>query len=184
MRYAVIAVAVALSVVNVAAAQAPAVSAGMRVRVTAPQAHLKNQVTTVTEARGDSLTLSVRGGHRTVAVSDITSLEISTGQRRRVVVDALLGFGAGAIAGGIIGAATYEECEADGFGIIGCAFLPQSRGHAATEGAIFLGAAGLVTGAIVGIFHRTDVWQRKLPVSAAIRPSGAGGVSVSLSRAF
>ena len=180
MRYAVAVVALVFSFAEISSAQDPSLAAGTRVRVTAPAADLKNHVTIVSEVRGDSVTVGVRGGSRTVAVSDITSLQVSTGQRRRVLVDAMLGFGIGAVTGAALGAASYEECED-----WGCFLAPRNRGAAAAEGAVILGAAGVVTGAIVGLFHRTDIWERRtLPVRAAVRPSRTGGVTLALSRTF
>lgn len=48
-----------------------------------------------------------------------------------------------------------------------------------------LGAIGLVTGAIAGVFHRGDKWVPARPlVRASIGATAAGGVSVGFSRAF
>jgi hypothetical protein len=162
--------------------QAPEVLQGARVRVTAPSGLLDRHVTTVMDVRGDSIVLGVAGGSQTVGFADVTALDVSTGRRTRVLRDAGLGLGAGVIVGAIAGALTFEECVPDTF--LGCLMAPESRADAAAFGGLVLGAAGLVAGAVVGIFDRADRWESVVPVRAVVAPTRSGGISVMLSHAF
>jgi hypothetical protein len=178
---AVLALAMLLPVI--AGGQAPPAAVGARVRVTAPSHDLERETTTIMDVRGDSIVIGDRHASRAIALTDVTALEVSTGKRRHVLRDAGLGSGIGIVAGLVVGAVTYKECVSTGFG--GCWMAPESRTESAGYGAVLFGAAGLVTGAIVGLFDRTDQWaSAALPVQAAIRPTGAGGINVMLSRAF
>jgi hypothetical protein len=164
-------------------AQAPAVQQGARVRVTAPGGSLDKHVATVMEVRGDSIVFGVAGSSQTVGLADVTALDISTGKRTQVLRDAGVGLGAGVIVGAVAGALTFEECVPDT--LLGCLMAPESRADAAAMGALVLGVAGLVTGAVVGIFDRADRWESvDLPVRAVVAPTRSGGIRVMLSHAF
>jgi hypothetical protein len=163
--------------------QAPGVAVGTRVRVTAPTSDLERHVTTIMDVRDDSIVVGVRGSSRTIGLADVTALEASTGRRRQVLRDALLGLGIGVVAGAAIGAITYEECVPQTF--FDCMMAFESATESAAFGGILFGAAGLLTGAVVGVFDRKDSWAPvDLPVRAAIVPTRSGGVSVMLSRTF
>lgn len=167
----------------VADAQASPVVAGARVRVTAPSIDLRRYVTTIVDVRGDSIVLGVRDNSRSVALADVTALEVSAGKRRRFLRSAGLGLGIGAIVGAVVGAASYEECVPTEF--LGCFLAPESRGQSAAMGAVVLGAVGLLTGAVVGVVRRTDRWVSvDMPLRASIKPTASGGMSVTISRAF
>ncbi len=167
----------------VADAQAPAVAAGTRVRVTAPSIDLRRHVTTIVDVRGDSIVFGVSNNSRSVALSDVTALEVSAGKHRRFLRNAGLGLGIGAIVGAVVGAATYEECVPTEF--LDCFLADESRGQSAVTGGVVLGAVGLLTGAVVGVLRRTDRWVSvDMPLRASIKPTGSGGMSLTISRAF
>ena len=183
MKLVLMVLATAFLVPVVADAQAPAVVAGTRVRVTAPTIDLRKHVTTIVDVRGDSIVLGVSGDSRSVALSDVTALEVSAGKHRRFLRSAGLGLGIGAIVGAVAGAATYEECVSTE--LFGCLLAPESRAQSAAEGAIGLGAVGLLAGAVVGVVRRTDRWVSvDMPVRASIKPTASGGISLTISRAF
>jgi hypothetical protein len=164
-------------------AQTPAVVAGARVRVTAPSIDLRRHATTIVDVRGDSLVLGVRDGSRSVALSDVTALDVSAGKRRRFLRSAGLGLGIGAIVGAVVGAATHDECVPTEF--LDCLLSPESRAESAVMGGVVLGAVGLLTGAVVGAVRRTDRWVAvDMPVRVSIKPTASGGVSLTISRAF
>ncbi len=178
---AVLAVAVLIPVV--ATGQSSPLSAGTRVRVTAPGNDLDQHVTTIMEVRGDSIVVGVRNSSLAIGLADVTELEISTGKRRHFWRGAAFGLGIGAVTGLVVGAVTYEECVPDGF--LSCFMAPKSASASAAEGGLVLGSIGLLAGAVIGGLKRTDRWASvKLPVSAAIAPARAGGASVMLSRSF
>lgn len=158
-----------------AQAQSASVAAGARIRITSPRNDLQKHVTTVMEARSDSIVVAGASGVRTVALNDVTALDVSVGTRTRVIRDGLIGFGAGALIGGIVGATAYEETD----------FLFGSAAEAGAGVGAYFGTIGLLVGGVVGAFHRADRWQpARAPVRAVIIPSRSGGVAVSLSRAF
>jgi len=161
--------------------QSASLAAGARVRLTSPADQLEKHVTTVTEMRGDSIVVAGRSGSRIIALRNVTALDISTGTRNRVVRDGLIGFGAGALIGAVVGADAADECSDQAY----CISPFDSGGEAAALGIVVFGAAGLVAGAIVGAFDRTDRWEpRELPFKVAVNPSMSGGVTLKISRAF
>lgn len=162
-----------------AEAQAPAVTAGSRVRITSGVHDYDRKVATVHDLRGDSLVLVVRSKPVTVALSDVDQIQVSVGQRRTVLRGMLAGGLIGAVGGAVIGAATYKPCE--GF----CMFASNSAGGEAAIAGAALGAVGVVIGGIVGAINTTDRWApATLPGSISVAPSPAGGVAVSLRRTF
>ncbi len=175
MKYAFSLLALALVFPAIGKAQSGTLAAGTRIRVTSPSDDLKRHVTTVTEVRGDSIVVAGRAGSRTIAHADITALDVSTGTRSRIMGGAALGLGAGALLGGIVGAAQYEGPD----------LIFDSRMELAAASGFVSGAVGLVAGGVVGALRRTDRWQStRLPVRAAIIPSRSGGVSMNISRTF
>jgi hypothetical protein len=182
MKLALMVLATALLAPVVADAQTPAVVAGTRVRVTAPSIDLRRHVTTIVDVRGDSIVFGVSNNSRSVALSDLTALEVSAGKHRRVLRSAGLGLGIGAIVGAVVGAATYEECVPTEF--LGC-LAPESRAQSVAIGGVVLGGVGLLTGAVVGVLRRTDRWVSiDMPLRASIKPTASGGMSLTISRAF
>lgn len=164
----------------IAGSQQVGLTQGTRVRVTSPRADLDKYVGTVVELAGDSVAIAGRHGSRWIAFDDMTTLDVSVGTRPRILRDALIGFGAGALVGAAAGATAYEECNPEEF-----CFMPGSRSGDAALGGLVLGAAGAITGAIIGAFDRTDRWEPgHATVKAALAPSPSGGVSLSFSSTF
>ena len=168
----------------VAEAQSPVVAPGARVRITAPGSGMKRHVTTVTDVRGDSIVVDLRGAPRTLTFADVTALDVSTGRRSRFLLATGLGLGIGVGGGAVVGAATHDECVPKGE-VLDCFLAPDNRAQSAGWGALALGVVGMGIGAVVGAFHRSDRWASvDLPVRAAIRPTRSGGVSITMSRGF
>ncbi|HUF30994.1 MAG TPA: hypothetical protein VMM77_10110 [Gemmatimonadaceae bacterium] len=159
----------------IADSQAAGLTAGARVRVTAPRDDLNKYVGTIMELRGDSVVVAGRQGSRRIAFGDVTALEVSTGTQTRIVRSGLIGFGAGAVVGAIMGLAAYDGPDL---------FFDSPASFAAFSGLVF-GSVGMVAGGVVGALQRTDRWERRdLPVKVGIGGSRSGGVSLNFSRAF
>lgn len=175
MKSALTILAVALFFPAIAETQSPALAAGARVRVTSPRDDLNRYVGTLMELRDDSVVVAGPRGSRTIALDNVTALDVSAGTRTQIARSALIGFGAGAVLGGIWGAAAYDGPDF---------FFSSAAQMGAFSGLVF-GSIGLVAGGVVGAMNRTDRWEpREFSVRAAIGASRAGGVSLSLSRAF
>ena len=178
---AILAVAVLIPVV--ATGQSSPVTAGTRVRLTAPGKDLDKHVTTIVDVRGDSIVVGVRDSSLAIGLAEVTELEVSTGKRTQFWRGAGFGLGIGVVTGLVVGAVTHEECVPDGF--LSCMMAPESASESAAIGGLALGAVGLVAGAVIGALKRTDRWASvNLPVSASIAPARSGGVSVMISRSF
>ena len=174
---------VALVVPVTAEAQSSSLAVGARVRVTSPRDDLKNHVATLTQVRDDSIVIAGHTGSRTIGLDNVTAIDISAGRRSHFLQDAGIGLGVGALAGGFIGYFSYEECDEEGF--MACFMVPDSRMESAAFGGAVLGGVGLVAGAIIGAFRRTDRWEAaSLPARVSIGQSRSGGVGLSFSRAF
>lgn len=159
----------------IADAQSAGLTAGARVRVTSPRDDVRKYVGTITALRGDTLVMAGTRGSRSIALDNVTALDVSTGTRTQVGRSALIGFGAGALLGGVAGAAAYREPD----------FFFQNAAQMGAVSALFFGGVGMVAGAVVGALYRTDRWERRdPPLRAAIGGSRSGGVSLSVSRAF
>ena len=134
------------------AAQAPAIPAwpvaeGARVRVLSPVLGNEPRVGLVVSATRDSLSFRAerQPAYTSLRTSDIRQLEVSQGTRSHRLIGGLVGFAAGAVAGGFIGAATVEK--GNGF----------ARVDGAAVGASIGGLLGAVAGALV-IGRSVDTW--------------------------
>jgi hypothetical protein len=136
-----------------------AVDAGSRVRIAAPVFGSKKQVGTVVSLTNDTLVLrqGANTANRSLATSDITSLEVSRGTHTRKARGALWGTLIGAGTGGVLGYALYKEpkCQTQGgcFIIIG----PDSKGSNAAFSAVAGGIVGALIGTLIGA-RATDTW--------------------------
>lgn len=147
------------------------VDVGSRVRVAAPVFGTKTkQVGTIVSMTPDTVVLrfgaTIPG--RSIAASDITSLEVSKGTYTRKAKGALWGTLIGAGAGAAIGYASYKEPKCDNPSLFGCNFSilgPDSRGSNAGFGAVAGAILGPVAGALWGMRH-TDRW---VPATVGIR---------------
>ena len=141
----------------------PRVDVGSRVRVAAPVFGTKaKQVGTVVSVAPDTvvLRLGTTMPGRSLAVSDITSLEVARGRHTRKAQGALWGTLIGASVGGILGYALYEEpkCQSDGFfSCFAITIGPTSRGSNTTVSAVAGGLVGALVGTLVG-GRATDTW--------------------------
>lgn len=158
----------------IADAQSNALGVGARIRVTSPRDHLNKYVGTIMELRGDTVVVAGRHGTRSIARENVTALDVSTGTRTQVRRSALLGFGAGALLGGVAGAVAYEEPD----------FFFGSAAEMGAVSALFFGGIGMVAGAVVGALQRTDRWQAAPRLRATAGVTRSGGVSIGISRAF
>jgi hypothetical protein len=162
------------------AQDAATLGAGTRVRLVTPALDPAQRIGTVVTATHDTITFRSEANPvtRSVAVSDLTSIEISDGKETHRGRDAFYGLVVGGGAGAILGAATYKK-ETD------CFIFCATRGGDAIAGALAGGAVGTLVGAfIVGSGDKTERWV-PLRKMAGIRlaPSG-GGVKLAWSGAF
>jgi hypothetical protein len=138
------------------------VDVGSRVRIAAPVFGTKaKQVGTVVSLTADTVVLLFGPTipHRSLATSDITSLEIARGKHTRKAKGALWGLLIGAGTAAALGYALYEEptCHSQElfgcFDILGIDSAGTNAAIAAVPGAIL----GAVIGALVGS-RATDSW--------------------------
>ena len=148
---------------QMAAPDDPQVDVGSRVRVAAPVFGTKaKQVGTVVSVAPDTVALRFEANApiRSLAVSDITSLEVARGKHTRKAKGALWGSLIGAGVGGVLGYALYEEpkCSTDAFfGCINFTVGPTSKGSNAMVSAVAGGLVGALVGALAG-GRATDTW--------------------------
>lgn len=147
----------AAAVVQSAEAQVPAVSRGARVRVTVPGVSPKPLVGVVDSVGGNMLTLRTRRDFSTtMALSQVTRLEISRGRKRPTWSKT---------------APLWLTASTGGVGaLVGYATTPKDDFFGPDFGAAILGGLGGVLGLLVGTslaFNvREDTWE-PVPVGAA-----------------
>lgn len=102
---------------------------------------------------------------QTFALKDLSHVDVSRGRSRAkgAALKGLMGLGVGAIAGGLIGAATYSEgdgCQPDAnnWCLFDC-FIVCSRGEAAAFAGVLGGGAGLLIGTAIGIATGWERWE-------------------------
>jgi hypothetical protein len=144
---AVIVLAPGLAVAQTSGIPAWPVAEGARVRVSSPVLGNEPRVGVVVSATRDTLSFRAerQPAYTSLRTSDISQLEVSEGTRSHRLIDGLVGFAAGAVAGGFIGAATVKK----GNGI--------ARADAAIIGTGVGGLLGAVAGALV-IGRSVDRW--------------------------
>ena len=101
------------------------------------------------------------------ARAGVTSVEASLGNHGHAGTGALVGL----VAGGLVGAAEGASCSDEWL-------CPGAGG-----GALLLGGAGLLFGALVGVFVRTERWEAVYPEVVGItivKPPRGLGVGVSI----
>lgn len=152
---------------STAFAQVHGVDKGDRVRITAPNVQTGKIKGTVDSFSSSMLTLSSRDTTLSIPFESIRTLEVSTGEKRNIGRGALIGATSGAVALGILLAATNKPCE-DG----DWCFFEMTDAEAFGFGALAGSLGGAVNGAIIGTFVKTDRWK-KVPVriSVAVSPS-------------
>jgi hypothetical protein len=153
----------AAGLAQMAAPDNPQVDVGSRVRVAAPVFGTKaKQVGTVVSVAPDTVVLRLGATipSRSLAISDLTSLEVARGKHTRKATGALWGTLIGAGVAGVLGYALYEEpkCSTDAFfGCIAFTIGPTSRGSNTMVSAVAGGLVGALVGTLVG-GRATDTW--------------------------
>jgi hypothetical protein len=136
------------------------VDAGSRVRIAAPVFGTGKQIATVVSVTRDTLVLRQGAStiNRSVATSDITTMEVSWEQHTHKAKGAIWGLLIGAGGGAAAGYLSYSEpgpCQ--GFSCADNLFGPHSKGSTALLGGVLGGIAGTLVGTLVGM-HATDAW--------------------------
>jgi hypothetical protein len=161
------------------AQDASVLGAGTRVRLAGRGVDSAQQIGKVVSATRDSIVFRADAYPvtRTVAVADLSSIEISGGQATHRGRDALYGLAIGGGVGAIAGAASYKRPKS-------CYFLCDTRSSDAIAGALLGGLVGSVVGAfIVGTVDKTERWIPLRGTKLGIAPA-AGGIRLALSREF
>ena len=156
MHFLVVAlVATCVACVQVVRAQdATSVVVGARLRVTSLS--MPTERGEFGALRGDSLMyIAHDGSRRTVALQDITLLELACGMRTRAGEVALGGALLGAVVGAVLGsqAIEHQQATATGFPQLG------STNAGGFAGALVGSLGGGVVGAVIGRYFRTDRWE-------------------------
>lgn len=154
---------------DLSAQQGPPVTAGDRVRVTAPTTNPDPILGTLVSMGADTCVLEVRGRAEpiTLPLVSVTNLEVSRGKKDHALVGAGVGFGIGAVSGGVLAAGLGENANAG-------------------AGILLFGLAGSLVGTAVGAFIRTEGWEvvDLQSVRASLTPLGSRGLAVSVSFRF
>ena len=87
-----------------------------------------------------------------VATAGLTRFEVSRGRRRQTARGAWIGLATGGIAGAVLGAATYEDCDA-------CLGPDPGEAGSAILGSVLGGLFGLGIGALVGSAFTGERWS-------------------------
>ena len=154
MRHAVLLLAVLSAFARgVAAQDTLAIEPGERVRLTLSSGRSDVVGVLVTQDR-DSLRVQPRPDAPPLAFprAGVTSVEASLGSHGHAGTGALVGL----LAGGVVGAALGSSCSDE--------FLCPGPGG----GALLLGGTGLLFGALVGVFVRTERWEWVYPKDLGI----------------
>ena len=162
-------------------AQTPSrLETGARVRLVAPAIPADEQIVRIEGTANDTLVFRSERYPvtRSLALSEISSVDVSLGQRRRTARGAIVGLGTGVLVGAVVGYMTFEPCE--GF----CMFEPTTAsGNAAWVG-MGGGLLGLVAGTTIGFLTKSERWQRvHTRTTVGVSPAVGGGV-VAVSHKF
>jgi hypothetical protein len=149
-------------------AQTTPLAPGARVRVSAT-GHGDKLVATLVEQTSDSVVIAVAsdsGTLRSLGLDQVTKLEMWRTRPGAMAKSWLVGTGAGALVGVLIGATTRPPCEGSGW-CIG----PQDQGDMVATGVVGGAVLGGLIGLVVGATNRHG-W---VPVElTAIRSDGSG----------
>jgi hypothetical protein len=162
-------------------AQTPArLESGARARIVTPTLPAEQQIVQIEAAANDTIVFRSEKYPvtRSLALSEISALDVSVGHRRQTARGAIIGLGTGIALGAIAGYATYEPCE--GFCILG----PQTQGQGAAWGGIAGGVLGLVAGTTIGFLTKSEKWQRvHTRTTVGVSPV-RGGRQLAVSHSF
>ena len=148
-------------------AQVEGVEIGERVRITAPTVQPGKIKGTVASFTASTMTLSLRDTTLLIPYASIQKAEVMNGRKRNIGKGALIGAASGAVALGIVSAATNKPCG-DG----DWCFFEMSNAEAFGFGALIGALGGAVNGAIIGTFIKTDRWEEvPVRISVAVIPS-------------
>src|SRR5687767_15287993 len=153
-------------------AQTPArLESGARARLVTPSLPAGQQIVQIEATANDTVVFRSERYPvtRSLALSEISAVDVSLGQRRRTLRGAGIGLAAGATIGAVAGYATYEPCNG------WCFFGPSSPEGAAAWGGAAGGVLGLVAGTTIGFLMKSEKWQRvQSNTSIAITPTRGG----------
>jgi hypothetical protein len=164
------------------AQNASVLGAGTRVRLTSSLLAAGEETGKIVDAASDTITFraDARPITRALAVSDITSIEVSGGKHSHRGRDALYGAAIGGAAGALLGAASYKKPDPQS-----CWFFCETRSGDAIGGAVLGGLTGTLIGAfIVGSRDKTERWIPLRKTASIYVAPGSGGMNVGLSHAF
>ena len=139
------------------------VAVGERVRITTPsQRGGYRYVGSVVGVQGDSVLLQTRdlAAPRSVAIGDITALDVSLGERGNTRRGLLYGSVIGAGLGAALAAATYKKPECAGATWF-CGDAAPNRTGDAVAGGILGALTGVVVGGLWGATHPSERWVRR-----------------------
>jgi len=125
-----------------------ALATGAEVRITTGSRTVRGSVLRVTD---DSLVLAAGKSQEMFPQPEVKRVLLRGGSHRGR--NSLIGLGAGAAAGAIIGAASHQDCT-------GFCFLNSSRGEDAAAGAIILGGIGAAVGALIPTRSWLEVYRQ------------------------
>ncbi|MBA3465868.1 MAG: hypothetical protein H0T21_00510 [Gemmatimonadaceae bacterium] len=159
-----------------------ALTPGARVRLITPRLESSQQIVRVITATRDSVEFRSDGYPvtRSLAISDLSAIEVASTSRRPFLRNMLVGGGVGALVGGVVGYATYEDSNCEIF----CIF-DTTRGQEAALSGSLLGTIGVVVGAGIAAFQDRERWTRiPLDATVAVHPAKGGRVAFTIARTF
>jgi hypothetical protein len=173
------------------AQEPPPIEPGARVRVEQCHAELRSNgrrrtvcersVGTLSTLSANTLAVADGPGGLLFALDSVTSIEVSSGQKRQVVRGALIGFGVGVVAGVALGKST-DVCNPPSCYRVGPSDLPDPAAVGGVAGGLF----GALVGVLVGTLIKTERWEEvpldRLRVSFA--PQRVGKFALGLSVSF
>ncbi len=164
--------AVAVPSAQMAAQQPGFVHPGDQVRITAPGVFTYSGAVTVVAVRADSLLIRRDADRWIIPRAAITRMERRG--KSKAALGAVTGFFAGALVGGFVGGATYEECVPSG-GLFDC-LGDLGPGVNILGGALFVGALGAGIGALAGASSAgwSDVPVDGVKPTVIAQPGGYG----------
>lgn len=133
-------------------------AAGTRARIVSPVFGGGEEAGVIESVTGDTLQFRRAEGVQSLAPAEITMIEIPTGTHTEKAKWISIGFLAGAVAGGVIGAATYSHsCSSTTQCNVDTGLDPLARGAATLGGGLLGALSGGVLGAWWGSRSR-ETW--------------------------
>ena len=159
-----------------AAQESIQLESGARVRLSSSALSPDHRVVRIVSAANDSVAFRPERNPviRTLALSDISAVDVSLGKKRQTLNGAVIGMAAGIGVGAILGYSTFDPC-------VDCWLGPSSASEAAVWGGAAAGILGLVAGTTIGFFVKSERWQRVQPNTriTVARLREARGLAVS-----